>query len=178
MKRWTLLDLILAVIALGLICVFLIPVVGTRPRISSNEAATRAQLANYATALQMFHGEYATFPEVFDESGQFIVHDHATSTQFIEMLSGRNIDGGQVAKWGNRRAIAFHLFSNSELTEPDAVGRRQVADRLGNTQFVFLVDHDIDGIIKVPDEDQSKQIRAGATVYSVDAEGEIAVKLW
>jgi hypothetical protein len=126
----------------------------------------------------MFKGEYRRFPDFFEGRSQVNISVYPDSERFIEAISGRTASGEESRSHGNRRAIRFHSFSERELTTAKGLGYRQVVDRFGNTNIVFCVDHNGDGIIEVMDEGELKQIRATVTAYSIPREGEEAIKLW
>lgn len=126
----------------------------------------------------MFKGEYGSYPEFFGDGPAFVVSDYQTSAKFIEVLSGRSLNGEKVSAHGNRRGIYFYNFSDYELTEPNSSGLRPIIDRMGNTHFVICVDHDNDGLVEVPNGEETLLLRTRITAYSLDSNGEIGVTLW
>lgn len=171
------------VIGIGLILFIavgiLIPTVSTRcGSRSAEESATKAQYSNYVNALYMFKSEYRTYPAIFDGRPQLNISTYPESEQFIEALSGRTHDGEVSKAHGNYRGIAFHSFSEVELTTSKDLGYRQIADRMGNTNIVVCVDHDGDGMIEVMDEGELKKLRTSVTIYTIPKEGERSIRLW
>ena len=156
----------------------LIPTVGTPSGISSNEGATKAQLSNYITALQMFKGEYGTYPVLFQESSQLNLSDPGNSEKFIQVLSGRLPSGARAAGYGNGRSIAFHSFSEMEIEINAESGYHQIVDSMGNPNIVICVDHDGDGFVEVVEDGTIKQIRTSVTIYTIPRAGEKVIKLW
>lgn len=126
----------------------------------------------------MFKGEYGHFPDFFEGRSQVNISLYPDSEKFIEAISGRTEFGEPSRAHGNRRAIQFYSFSESELTTAKGLGYRQIVDRFGNTNIVLVVDHDNDGIVEVMVNGALKQIRTSVTAYSIPREGEAAIKLW
>ncbi len=145
---------------------------------NSNQAASRAQLSNYVTALQMFKGEYGHYPAFFEGQSEINLGKYPNSERFIQALSGRDKNGQRIAVDGNRRMIAFHSFAESELLISETTGYRQVVDRFENPYIVLCIDHDNDGYVEVPDDGELVTIRATATAYSIETEDAPAIQLW
>lgn len=166
----------------GIVVVFFVGLlIPTVPRISNEAheiAASKFQYVGYVTAIQLFRGEYREYPQLFDEAGVFKLNQGNNTEKFIETISGRDLTGQTVGKFGNRRQIAFCSFSESELQEYPTTGRIQIVDRTGNSNIILCIDHDDDGLISVPDGDSTKQIRAFVTAYSLDENGQLAIRLW
>lgn len=166
--------LLLVLIILG---AALIPTVGT-PGISSDRATTRTQYVGYVNALQLFNGEYGHWPQFFEGESEFDLSKHPNSERFMETLSGLDKDGEVVKAYGNTRALRFYEFTESEFEISKATGDLQIVGRLGNHRIILSIDHDENGIITVPDGKETKQIRARATAYSTDSNGEVVIALW
>jgi hypothetical protein len=141
-------------------------------------AATKSQYSQYVTALQLFRGEYGTYPTIFDGHSQLNISTYPESEQFIEALSGRTIDGDRSVQYGNHRGIQFYSFSEQELTVSKDLGYQQIVDRMGNTNIVVCIDHDNDGFVEVVEDGELKQIRTSVTIYTIPTEGEQAIRLW
>lgn len=177
-RAFTLIELLMVIAIIGILAGILIPTVGA-VRKQANVAASKAQLSNYVTAIQMFKGEYGYYPFVTGASDQTV--DLGTdSSNFIETLSGRNpTTGASSAGTGNRRRISFHSFSESEflLDDSDVTDQTQIADRFNNTAIYIEIDGDGDGFVKPVGA--SKQIKTSVTAYVLaDDEGEEAYELW
>jgi prepilin-type N-terminal cleavage/methylation domain-containing protein len=176
---FTLIELLMVIAIIGILAGILIPTVGA-VRKQANIAASKAQLSNYVTAIQMFKGDYGYYPLVSgtSDSDNFELNSVGSSTSFIQTLSGRNPDGSvissSVAKsTGNRRKESYHSFSKSEffIDDTDVVAVDQIADRFNNINISIEIDTDGDGFVK-PSPTQnppSNPIRTPVTAY-VDAD--------
>jgi prepilin-type N-terminal cleavage/methylation domain-containing protein len=136
-KGFTLIELLMVIAIIGILAGILIPTVGAVKK-QANIAASKAQLSNYITALNMFKGEYSYYPY----SGVVVVN--SASPDFIKTLSGSENVGG------NRRQIAFHSFAESEFyydQVADTVSDTTLADRFNNTNLYLFVDEDGNGEI-------------------------------
>jgi type II secretory pathway pseudopilin PulG len=163
---------------IGILAGILIPTVGA-VRKQANIAASKSQLSNYVTAIQLFKGEYSYYPFVTGGSDK-TVDLSSKSTEFIETLSGRNATSGvPKSEGGNRRRIGFHSFSESEflLKDDDTVDQTQLADRFNNTALKLRIDGDGTGFI-TPDVSgtepsaPSNPIRTNVTAW-VEANGSL-----
>jgi prepilin-type N-terminal cleavage/methylation domain-containing protein len=161
---FTLIELLMVIAIIGILAGILIPTVGA-VRKQANIAASKAQLANYVTAITMFKGEYGYYPfsNAQTNNGANI---NSLSDDFIETLSGRNSSGDTVNTGGNRRRIAFHSFSESEFfyNDDDTVDYTKLADRFNNTQIFIAIDGDGDGEVSVPG---NNKLKSPVTAYVV-----------
>lgn len=149
---FTLIELLMVIAIIGILAGILIPAVGA-VRKQANIAASKAQVSNYITAIQMFKGEYGYYPFVTSAADE-VVNLSSQSSLFIKTLSGRNTDGSQIsaaeaAAVGNRRRMAFHNFSESEflLDDDDEVDTSQLADRFNNVNIKLMIDASGDGFV-------------------------------
>jgi type II secretory pathway pseudopilin PulG len=165
----------------------LIPTVGA-VRKQANVAASKAQLSNYVTAIQLFKGDYGFLPFVDSattNSETFSLNSTGQSKEFIQTLSGREPDGSAIdtataRTTGNRKKIGFHSFSESEffINDADVVSTNQIADRFNNIEIFIELDADGDGFVD-PDP-TSQPIRTSVTAY-VEADEDLgapAYTLW
>jgi len=169
---------------IGILAGILIPTVGA-VRKQANIAASKSQLSNYVTAIQLFKGEYSYYP--FVTGGADITVDLSSqSTEFIETLSGRGAsDGKPKPEGGNRRRIGFYSFSESEflLKDDDTVDPTQLADRFNNTAIKVRIDGDGDGQV-APDVSGSdplppqNPIRTAITAWVEGSEDSPGYALW
>jgi type II secretory pathway pseudopilin PulG len=169
---------------IGILAGILIPTVGA-VRKQANIAASKSQLSNYVTAIQLFKGEYSYYP--FVTGGNDTTVDLSSqSTLFIETLSGRGAsDGKPKVEGGNRRRIGFHSFSESEflLKDDDTVDPTQLADRFNNTAIKVRIDGDGDGQVD-PDvsgpepTSPSNPIRTAITAWVEGSEDSPGYALW
>ena len=189
-STFTLIELLMVIAIIGILAGILIPTVGA-VKSQANKAASKSQLSNYITAIQLFKGEYAYYPFV---SGEDEVVDLSTqSTLFIETLSGRDASsGGSKEAGNNRRRIAFHSFSESEFFYDDATEATdptQLADRFNNVLIKVMIDGDGNGFVApAPETDglepknSGGKLRTGATAWveegQGDEEGAPAYSLW
>jgi prepilin-type N-terminal cleavage/methylation domain-containing protein len=166
---FTLIELLMVIAIIGILAGILIPTVGA-VRKQANIAASKSQLSNYITAIQMFKGEYGYLPFVTGSSDVALdLSQNATSTNFIETLSGRDASTGATKSvGGNRRLIAFHSFSESEflINDSDVVDPTQIADRFNNTKITIVIDGDGDGEVTTKDSSgNNKDVRSFASAY-------------
>lgn len=145
---FTLIELLAVVAIIGVLSGVLIPAVGA-VRKQSKIAASKAQLANYVNAMQLFKGEYKYFPLVSGTADSDEIELSSESSDFIQVISGRTSTGASVSFGGNRRRIGFYSFAASEfwLNNSDALSQTQLADRFNNTNIVIVVDTDGDGFV-------------------------------
>ncbi len=186
-RAFTLIELLMVIAIIGILAGILIPTVGA-VRKQANIAASKAQLSNYVTAIQMFKGEYGYFP-TFGKSatGDSIEISLKTdSASFIETLSGRDASGAKSSGDGNRRQISFHSFSETEflLDSSDNVDPTKIADRFNNTNIVIVIDANGDGVVKPSPQSTalsvpSNGIRTNVTAYVDEGDdGSPAYSLW
>ena len=176
---FTLIELLMVVAIIGILAGILVPTVGA-VRKQANVAASKAQLSNYVTAIQMFKGDYGYYPLVSGtgDSDNYELNSKGSSTRFIQTLSGRNPDGSVVSSFvgklnGNRRKVAYHNFSESEffISYDDIVSVDQISDRFNNVNISIEIDTDGDGFVKPSPTDNAPDnpIRTPVTAY-VDAD--------
>lgn len=176
-KRLSLIDIFMLLIAIALIVGVLIPTVGSGVPRDPRESATKAQLVGYTTALHLFKGEYGYYPEFFNGVSECDLRVYPNSERFIQTISARDENGERIVLGGNSRAICFYSFTKSELKVSLNTGYRQVVGGFDNERIVICIDHDGDSIIEVPDGEGTKLIRTAVTAYSLDVNGELAVQL-
>ena len=177
-SAFTLIELLMVIAIIGILAGILIPTVGAVKK-QANIAASKSQLSNYVTAIQLFKGEYSYYPFVTGGSDR-TVDLSSESTLFIETLSGRNATTGKPKpEGGNRRQIGFHSFSESEflLNNDDSISRTQLADRFNNTTIKVSIDGDGTGFITPDVSGQqpakpSNPIRTNVTAW-VEANGSL-----
>jgi len=184
-SAFTLIELLMVIAIIGILAGILIPTVGA-VRQQANIAASKSQLSNYVTAIQLFKGEYSYYP--FVAGGVDTTVDLSSqSTEFIETLSGRNAsDGKPKAEGGNRRRIGFHSFSESEflLKDDDTVDPTQLADRFNNTAINLRIDGDGNGFVKPSISGNrgprapSQPIRTAITAWVEGSEDSPGYALW
>jgi len=184
-SAFTLIELLMVIAIIGILAGILIPTVGA-VRKQANIAASKSQLSNYVTAIQLFKGEYSYYP--FVTGGADITVDLSSqSTEFIETLSGRGAsDGKPKAEGGNRRRIGFYSFSESEflLKDDDTVDPTQLADRFNNTAINLRIDGNGDGFVKPSISGNkgptapAKPIRTNITAWVEGSEDSPGYALW
>lgn len=149
-RGFTLIELLMVIAIIGLLAGILIPTVGT-VREKATIAAGKSQLSQYVNAILQFKNEYGYFPLSKGTKDYYIdLSDEATSTEFIETISGRDAEtGASKGAGGNRRRIVFHDFSESEffVGDNDLPKFNQLADRFNNTGIMIMIDGNGDGFI-------------------------------
>jgi prepilin-type N-terminal cleavage/methylation domain-containing protein len=182
-KAFTLIELLMVVAIIGILAGILIPTVGA-VRKQANIAASKSQLANYLTAMQMFKGEYGYFPLATGTGDSDEIDIASESKAFMQAISGRNpTTGATVIAGGNRRGIAFHSFSESELQydASDKAVTHQIADRFNNINIFIVVDTNGDGFVAPAGPNSSEgRIKTNVTAYVVDSSSDDfeSYKLW
>jgi prepilin-type N-terminal cleavage/methylation domain-containing protein len=172
-SAFTLIELLMVIAIIGILAGILIPTVGA-VRKQANIAASKAQLSNYVTAINMFKGEYGyfPFPAAQKDSGELVNSLPAATEDFVETLSGRDSDGDAVTTGGNRRSIAFHSFSESEfeLQDDDTIDEDTIADRFNNSNIYIVIDDDGDNEVTVPNTSGSgtKTVKTSVTAYTLE----------
>ena len=174
-EAFTLIELLMVIAIIGILAGILIPTVGA-VRKQANIAASKAQLSNYVTAIQMFKGEYSYFPFSGAQVDGGATITSITPAKFIGALSARKVNGDKItsstdaALDGNRRLIAFHSFSESEFFEGDS-SNGLIADRFDNTNIYIAIDGTGAGKIKglpATSGTGSTELRASVTAYTLD----------
>jgi prepilin-type N-terminal cleavage/methylation domain-containing protein len=188
-SAFTLIELLMVIAIIGILAGILIPTVGA-VRKQANIAASKSQLSNYVTAIQLFKGEYSYYP--FVTGGNDTTVDLSSqSTLFIETLSGRDANGvsltpAKAKSTGNRRRIGFHSFSESEfmVDNSDDVDPTQLSDRFNNTKLKLRIDGDGTGFI-TPDVSgsagpvaPSNPIRSNVTAWVEGSDDVPSYALW
>ena len=169
-RAFTLIELLMVIAIIGILAGILIPTVGA-VRKQANVAASKAQLSNYVTAIQMFKGEYGFFPFVTG-SADVEFELESDSLEFIKTLSARDPSTSANPKTtagGNRRQISFHSFSDSEFERDneDLPSATQLSDRFNNAKIIIVIDGDGDSSLTVPKTSGSgtRTLRAAVTAY-------------
>lgn len=178
LKGFTLIELLMVIAIIGILAGILIPTVGA-VRKQANIAASKSQLANYVTAMNMFKGEYGYYPLAAGTGDSTEIDLDTDSSDFMKALSGRDPESGALVEandaQGNRRRIAFHSFSESELhlDATDLTVADQLADRFNNTNLFIVVDTDGDGFVSPdgPDGEAPGRLKMSVTAYA-DANGD------
>jgi type II secretory pathway pseudopilin PulG len=156
-------------------------------RKQANVAASKSQLSNYVTAIQLFKGDYGFFPLVTgtEDSANFDLGSVGSSTEFMQTLSGRNPDGTVISNeigksTGNRRKASYYSFSDSEffISDADIVSQDQLADRFNNIQITIEIDTDGDGFVDPAPADNPIRTPVTAYVTGDDDLGAPAYTLW
>lgn len=178
-NAFTLIELLMVIAIIGILSGILIPTVGAVKK-QANMAASKSQISNYLSGIQMFKGDYGYYPLVagIGDSQDFELNNTSNCIELIKTLTGRGVDGtpmspAEAKATGNRRKNSYISFSESDfyLDDTDVVSKEQLADRFNNTQIVLVIDTDGDGFVKpTPNENSpSNSIRTPVTAY-VNAE--------
>ncbi len=160
-SAFTLLELLSVIAVIGILAALLFPTVGAARR-SANRAKTKVQFTQWAAAIESFRGEYGYYP-AFDASnlvnppGQST--DASTSHRFHDILAGKrrsadplpayNAGALQNPEAQNRKLIAFHTFTDNDLTDAASPAPNLIRDAFDNTEIAVLVDKNLDGIIRI-----------------------------
>lgn len=169
---FTLVELLTVIAVIGILAAILVPA-ATSVRTAAKKAKTRGQFSQWGAAVEAFRQEYGMYP-LFETSGagQNKVNgntaggsDLAAPHRFYETLVGARRDGSALptALTGdppppqaqNTRRISFITFTDADLVplhaaDPVLAGKQGlIRDAFDNTDIVVLVDHNLDGAIKV-----------------------------
>ncbi len=158
---FTLLELLTVLAIIGILAALLFP--GLRSaRVAANKAATKVRFGQWAAALESFRAEYGYYPVLH---GSNLVNPPGQNTApstlhlFHDLLAACRRDGSALPDFSagtnpqfpeaqNRKLIAFHSFSDADLTGSDSPAPHLVRDAFDNTEIAVLVDRDLDGVIK------------------------------
>lgn len=169
---FTLIELLAVIAILGILGAILIPTASSA-RMSALRAKTRAQFAQWATAIESFRQEYGYYP-TFETAGAGLNKVNGNTAagtnvqalhRFYETLTGVRRDGTQLtgATTGNPvpplgqnpRRIQFITFTDADLVsvstaDPTLVPKRGLLrDAFDNTDIAVLVDRNLDGRISL-----------------------------
>lgn len=134
---FTLIELLTVVAIIGILAAILVPTVGG-VRASAARAKTRAQFAQWASAMELFKQEYGFYPAIDAGTGR------VEFDRFVGALTGRNVDGSPVdvaaeaILGGNRKRIPFLTLAEGDLNG----ARTALVDAFGNESFAVLYDRD------------------------------------
>jgi prepilin-type N-terminal cleavage/methylation domain-containing protein len=141
-RAFSLIELLAVITIIGVLAALVIPTV-TAVHVSVDRVRTRVQFEQWTMACAQFRQEYGYLPTL--GAGNKL-KTPADTLAFVRMLSGRNLDGSEVAAvsdlMGNTKRIAFHAFADSEFSGG------LLTDAFGNTEFGVLWDTDGDGLVK------------------------------
>lgn len=171
-RAFTLIELLTVVALIGILAAILIPTVSSARR-SANKARTRAQFAQWGSAIEAFRQEYGYYP-TFETGGagaNKVNGNTAAGTnvaslhRFYETLVGTRRDGSALTGVAtgtptpplgqNTRRIPFITFTDADLvpsttTDPNLTTKRGlIRDAFDNTDIVVLTDRNLDGRISI-----------------------------
>jgi len=141
----------MAVAVIGILVAIIFPALGGA-QTSARRAKTRVQFSQWSAAIEQFRQEYGYYPNFTQFTDGKI--DAANDThQFVQTLSGRQLNGtamttaaavpeGLGLAAGNTKRISFCTFGSNDLTNGGLL-----QDAFGNTEFVVLMDRNLNGVI-------------------------------
>jgi prepilin-type N-terminal cleavage/methylation domain-containing protein len=158
-KGFSLLELLTVIAVIGILAALIFPSIGAA-RKSANRAKTKVQFNQWAAAIESFRSEYGYYPTFHATQ---LVNGGATTTAsgehfFHDILNGKRRDGsalltGNSALAQNRKRIAFHTFSESELSGTTSAFPFLLREAFENISIAVLVDRNLDGVINAADYD-------------------------
>jgi type II secretory pathway pseudopilin PulG len=155
LAAFTVVELLGVVSIISILVAILLPTLGAS-RSAVLAAKTRVQFAQWCAAIEQFRQEYGYYPDIAPAGG---LASAADTAKFVRTLSGRNVDGSDVAVPadlnGNKKRIAFYVFADGEFADSkrcDSAGGEILCDAFGNTEIGLLLDRNGDGVVK-PGED-------------------------
>lgn len=198
---FSLLELLAVIAVIGILAALIFPSVGAA-RKSANRAKTKVQFSQWAAAIESFRSEYGYYPTFHPTN---LVNGGAATNAFGEhlfhdLLAGKRRDGsalatGSAALAQNRKRLAFHTFSEGELTDATSPFPFLLRDAFDNVSIAVLVDRNLDGLINAADyaggfpfvatadgasirpganEIPATGLRAGVVFYSADPGATVA----
>ncbi len=140
-KALTLVELITVVAVMGVLMAIILPVAAGAQR-QYRRMETKAHFHRYSLALEQFKAEYGSYPQL----GTSPVEINAAAGRFVEMMTGRAVDGGSMADAEalaqNPKGLRFLEFGGGELTQEG-----KLRDSLGGTDIWLYLDEDGDGFL-------------------------------
>lgn len=145
-KAFTLIELLTVIAIIGILAAIIIPTVGS-VKVSANKSKTKAQFSQWSTSMGLFKSEYGYYPAI--GAGNKIV-----PATFFGALTGKTYNGGTSSSLaGNTKRLSFYSASESEVTSiaNGDTTDGSLKDAFGNTDFVYFVDTNNDGIVGTTD---------------------------
>ena len=167
---FSLIELLTVVAIIGILAAIIIPTASSA-RLSANKAKTRAQFAQWGTAIEAFRQEYGYYP-TFDTTNKLNGTTAAAATgtalhRFHDTLVGTRRDGSALPaltagaqpnppppEAQNIRRIAFVAFTDADIvpfntTDATLTAKRGlIRNAFDGTDMVVLVDRNLDGFIR------------------------------
>ncbi len=157
-RAFTLIEVLTVVALIGVIATMVMPVAQT-VRSKALRAKTRAQLSQWAIAMEMFNAEYGSYPKIDGSyvGGRSGADGLVNGEKFSVALSGRKLDGDDTAlrnanpssrgqlTVGNTKLITFYSPAQGEINIED--NPPSLMDYFGNKEIGVLYDKNGDGII-------------------------------
>ena len=143
---FTLIELLTVIAIIGILAAIIIPTVGA-VKVAANKARTKTQFSQWSVSMGLFKSEYGYYPAI----GSANKIDPAI---FFPTLTAKTYSGATPSNfYGNTKRQSFYAPSDSDVTSianGDAVDGL-LKDAFGNTDFVYFIDTNNDGIVNNAD---------------------------
>ncbi len=174
-KAFTLIELLAVISIIVVLVAVLVPSLGTVQK-SVKKAASRARFNQWATAIEAFKQEYGYYPwtETADSDTTLDLSKRALGITFVETLSGRNANGDPATSGGNRKALSFYTFSNSDFfhdSATDTIDENTLVDAFNNDKIMLVIDSNEDG--RVLAGPNNEVVRVSVAIWTLDTNPDI-----
>ena len=183
-KAFTLIELLTVISIIVILVAVLVPSLRVVQK-SVKKAASRARFNQWATAIESFKQEYGYYPwtEATESDTTLDLSERAFGITFVETLSGRNANGDPVTTGGNRKALSFYTFSNSDFfydSATDTIDENALVDTFNNDKIMIVIDSNENG--RVVAGPNNEVVRVSVAIWTLDtnsdSDSSMTVRSW